>query len=74
MTVELELMGCISPQEKMGGAKLMASLMGSEDEILANISGGLIEARAILSSVSSTDPSVELRQICSKLLACITYP
>ncbi|GMN54780.1 hypothetical protein TIFTF001_023898 [Ficus carica] len=63
-----------SEKEKMGGAKLMASLMGSEDEILASISGGLIEARAILSSVSLTDPSVELRQICSKLLACITYP
>lgn len=58
----------------MAGAKMMASLMGSEDEILARISGGLIEARAVLSSVSMTDPSMELRQICSKLLACITYP
>lgn len=63
-----------SEKEKMAGAKMMASLMGSEDEILARISGGLIEARAVLSSVSMTDPSMELRQICSKLLACITYP
>ncbi|PON91698.1 Coatomer beta subunit [Trema orientale] len=63
-----------SEKEKMAGAKLMASLMGSEDEILESISGGLVEARLVLSRISSTDPSMELRQICSKLLACITYP
>ncbi|PON49241.1 Coatomer beta subunit [Parasponia andersonii] len=63
-----------SEKEKMAGAKLMASLMGSEDEILESISGGLVKARSVLSCISSTDPSMELRQICSKLLACITYP
>ncbi|XP_062117653.1 uncharacterized protein LOC133831397 isoform X2 [Humulus lupulus] len=63
-----------SEKEKMAGAKLMASLMGSDDEILESISGGLVEARSVLSSISLTDPSMELRQICSKLLACITYP
>ena len=61
-------------QEKMAGAKLMASLMGSEDKVLESISGGIVEARSVLSRISLTDPSMELRQICSKLLACITYP
>ena len=60
-------------QEKLAGAKLMASLMGSEDEIVATISGGLVEARSVLSTISLTNPSMELRQICSKLLACVTY-
>ncbi|KAL5540486.1 hypothetical protein UlMin_043080 [Ulmus minor] len=62
-----------SEKEKMAGAKLMASLMGSDDAILESISGGLVEARSVLSNISLTDPSVELRQICTKLLACITY-
>lgn len=55
----------------MAGAKLLGSLMASDDAILETISGGLVEARSILSSISSTDPSVELRQVCGKLLACL---
>lgn len=58
-------------QERMAGAKLLGSLMASDDAILETISGGLVEARSILSSISSTDPSVELRQVCGKLLACL---
>ncbi|XP_061373685.1 uncharacterized protein LOC133316013 isoform X2 [Gastrolobium bilobum] len=61
-----------SEKERMAGAKLIASLMASEDVILENISGGLLEARSVLSTVSSSDPSVELQQICRKLLACIS--
>lgn len=61
-------------QERMAGAKLIASLMASEDVILENISGGLLEARSVLSTVSSSDPSLELRQLCLKLLACISSP
>lgn len=58
----------------MAGAKLIASLMASEDVILENISVGLLEARTVLSTVSSSDPSLELRQLCRKLLACISSP
>lgn len=58
----------------MAGAKLMASLMASEEMVLDTISVGLIEARSVLSNVSLKDPSMELRQICQKLLACVTYP
>jgi predicted TIM-barrel enzyme len=61
-------------QERMAGAKLIASLMASEDVILENISVGLLEARSVLSTVSSSDPSLELQQLCRKLLACISSP
>ncbi|KAJ4979551.1 hypothetical protein NE237_010331 [Protea cynaroides] len=63
-----------SVKERMAGAKLIASLMASEDAIVESISGGLLEARSVLSSISSSDPSLELRQVCSKLLACISSP
>ncbi|TXG70455.1 hypothetical protein EZV62_005390 [Acer yangbiense] len=61
-----------SEKERMASAKLMASLMGSEDSILESISGDLLEARYVLSSITSTDPSLDLRQVCEKLLACLT--
>lgn len=63
-----------SEKEKMAGAKLMASLMASEDPILECISEGLLEARSLLSVMSSTDPSPDLRQLCKKLLVCLTSP
>ncbi|XP_043692010.1 uncharacterized protein LOC122642563 isoform X2 [Telopea speciosissima] len=63
-----------SMKERMASAKLMASLMASEDVIVESISGGLLEARSVLSSISSSDPSLELRQVCWKLLTCITSP
>ena len=50
----------------------MASLMASEDVVLERISGGLIEARSVLSKASLSDPSQDVREVCDKLLACIT--
>ncbi|XP_024012800.1 uncharacterized protein LOC18019860 isoform X2 [Eutrema salsugineum] len=61
-----------SEKEKLAGAKLMASLMASEDVILESISEGLLEARSVLSKASSSDPSQDVREVCAKLLACIT--
>ncbi|KAJ7972236.1 putative ARM repeat superfamily protein [Quillaja saponaria] len=61
-----------SEKERMAGAKLMASLMASEDAILESISGELLEARSVLSTISLVDPSFELRKMCKKLLLCIT--
>ncbi|KAK9141899.1 hypothetical protein Syun_011299 [Stephania yunnanensis] len=63
-----------SDKEKMASAKLMASLMASDSAVVESISGGLLEARLILSTVSGTDPSAELRLICKELLACMTSP
>lgn len=63
-----------SDKERIAGAKLIASLMASEDVILENISVGLLEARSILSTISSSDPSLELQQLCRQLLACISSP
>lgn len=61
-----------SEKEKLAGAKLMASLMASEDVILERISEGLMEARSVLSKASLSDPSQDVREVCDKLLACIT--
>ncbi|CAL0310061.1 unnamed protein product [Lupinus luteus] len=72
LKVSLKALRKDSEKERMAGAKLIASLMGSEDVIVANISGGLLKARSVLSAISSSDPSPELQQICTKLLACIS--
>lgn len=56
----------------MGGAKLVMCLMASEEEVVKRISGGLLEARALLENISTTDPSPELRQMCGQLLVCLT--
>ncbi|GMP97323.1 hypothetical protein CsSME_00045624 [Camellia sinensis var. sinensis] len=61
-----------SEKEKMAGAKLMASLMASEEAIVNSIAGGLLEAITVLSSLSSSDPSPDVRQVSEKLLACLT--
>ncbi|KAF8102152.1 hypothetical protein N665_0201s0435 [Sinapis alba] len=61
-----------SEKEKLAGAKLMASLMASEDVILERISEGLLEARSVLSKAALSDPSQDVREVCDKLLACIT--
>lgn len=56
----------------MAAAKLVASLMASEDAILVSISGGLVEARSVLSTLSRTDPSKDVRETCQKLVMCIS--
>ncbi|XP_038720849.1 uncharacterized protein LOC120013189 isoform X2 [Tripterygium wilfordii] len=63
-----------SEKERMAGAKLIASLMASEDAILVNISGELLEARSILSDVCARDSSLDLQEVCRKLMACISFP
>lgn len=62
-----------SEKERMAGVKLMASLMASEDAIVENISEGLLEARLVLLSMYMADPSLEVQQMCQKLLACFTH-
>ncbi|KAL6987105.1 hypothetical protein U1Q18_012862 [Sarracenia purpurea var. burkii] len=63
-----------SEKEKLAGAKLMASLMASEEKVVESIAGGLLEARTLLSGISSSDPSHKVRQVCKQLLACLTSP
>ncbi|XWS56252.1 hypothetical protein CRYUN_Cryun09bG0070000 [Craigia yunnanensis] len=72
LKLSLKFLGKGLEKERMAGAKLMASLMGSEDSILESISGGLLEASSVLSDISLTDPSFDIQQICKKLLACLT--
>ncbi|KVI11344.1 Armadillo-like helical [Cynara cardunculus var. scolymus] len=61
-------------QERMGGAKLLASLLASEEAVVQSISEGLLEARTLLSTISLTDSSSTVRQLCTQLLACMTSP
>lgn len=61
-------------KEQVAGAKLMASLMASEDEVVENLSSGLLKAKSVLASVSSATSSPELQNLCVKLLSCITSP
>ncbi|CAA6662885.1 unnamed protein product [Spirodela intermedia] len=64
-----------SEKEKIAAAKLLVALMASEDGIVERISTGLIEAKSTLASISMADSSSrELRQLCEKLLACLTSP
>ncbi|KAL3533818.1 hypothetical protein ACH5RR_007339 [Cinchona calisaya] len=58
-----------SEKVRLGGARLLASLMASDEAIVHSISGGLLEARTVLRSISASDCSVEVRQLCQKLLA-----
>ncbi|KAH1123046.1 hypothetical protein J1N35_006206 [Gossypium stocksii] len=72
LKLSLKFLGKISEQERMAAAKLMASLMASEDPILESISHGLVEARSVLSDIALNDPSFEIQQLCKKLATCIT--
>ncbi|XP_031251733.1 uncharacterized protein LOC116109645 isoform X2 [Pistacia vera] len=72
LKLSLKFIGKGSEQERMAGAKLMTCLMAGDDEMLESISEVLVDARSELSSLSSTDPSLNhLRQLCEKLLACM---
>lgn len=74
LNLSLKFLSRGSEKERMASAKLIASLMASEDVIVKSISGGLLEARSVLSRVSFSDSSLELQQICQQLLACVTSP
>ncbi|KAM7263746.1 hypothetical protein ACFE04_001429 [Oxalis oulophora] len=67
--LSLKFLGEDSEKERIAGAKLMASLMASEDEILKCISSKLLEAQSVLLRVSSSDLSPNLREMCQQLLA-----
>ncbi|KAL1312396.1 hypothetical protein HN51_039011 [Arachis hypogaea] len=74
LKVSLQSLRRESEKERVAGAKLLASLMASEDLILESISSGLLEARFVLSSISSSDPSPQLQQLCRQLLSFIISP
>ncbi|TYH89199.1 hypothetical protein ES332_D01G241700v1 [Gossypium tomentosum] len=72
LKLSLKFLGKRSEQERMAAAKLMASLMTSEDPILESISHGLVEARSVLSDIALNDPSFDIQQLCKKLATCVT--
>lgn len=60
-------------QERKTGAKILASLMASEEEVLGTITGGLLEATSLLQMLSSSDPSMEVQHMCHNLLSCLMF-
>ncbi|XP_024965628.1 uncharacterized protein LOC112505833 isoform X1 [Cynara cardunculus var. scolymus] len=74
LKASLEFLKHGSEMERMGGAKLLASLLASEEAVVQSISEGLLEARTLLSTISLTDSSSTVRQLCTQLLACMTSP
>ncbi|XP_044468283.1 uncharacterized protein LOC123197869 isoform X1 [Mangifera indica] len=72
LKLSLKFIGKGSEQEKMAGVKLMTCLLAGDDEMLETLSEVLVDARSELSSLSSTDPSLNhLRKLSEKLLACM---
>ncbi|XP_006349558.1 uncharacterized protein [Solanum tuberosum] len=61
-----------SEKERIAGAKLLASLMASEEAVLQKISGGLVEARTLLQDICSSDLPLDVRKMCQRLLVCLT--
>ncbi|GAB4851595.1 hypothetical protein Ancab_030997 [Ancistrocladus abbreviatus] len=72
LKLSLKSLGEGSEKEKIASAKLMASLMASEDAVVQNISEGLLDARSVLSNICMSGESLELRQLCEKLRVCLT--
>ncbi|XP_076905850.1 uncharacterized protein LOC143561739 isoform X2 [Bidens hawaiensis] len=72
LKVSFEALKRGAEMERMGGAKLLASLMASEEPIVQSVSEGLLEAKTLLLSMSQSDSSPSVRQLCSQLLACMT--
>ncbi|KAK6945314.1 hypothetical protein RJ641_026416, partial [Dillenia turbinata] len=72
LTISLSFLEKGSDQERMAAAKLLASLMASEDVVVKSISGGLLGVRSLLSSICSKDTSAELQQVCRTLLECVS--
>ncbi|KAL6505989.1 hypothetical protein OROHE_022708 [Orobanche hederae] len=69
--IALESLRKGSPKEKIAGAKLLACLMASEENVVESISTGLLEARSLLQDLSSADPMPDVRLMCQQLLVCL---
>ena len=59
-------------QERLGAARLLASLLTSADDVITEVSPFLSEALAVLEGISRMDSSVDMRIFCEKLVECMT--
>ncbi|KAH9296478.1 hypothetical protein KI387_040066, partial [Taxus chinensis] len=55
-------------EERIVGAKLMASLMASDEVVVKEIAPNLMDAKVVLRNISFMDTSMEVRSLCEKLL------
>ncbi|BBN09380.1 hypothetical protein MPTK1_4g19310 [Marchantia polymorpha subsp. ruderalis] len=75
MTISIGAVQCRGLlEERMGGAKLLASLLASEEVMVRELATHLLDAQVALSSISRIDSSPELRMLCEKLLSCLSVP
>ncbi|KAG6556390.1 hypothetical protein Mapa_002333 [Marchantia paleacea] len=75
MTLSLAAVQSRGPlEERMGGAKLLASLLASEEVMVRELAPHLLDAQVALSSISRIDSSPDLRMLCQKLLSCLSVP
>ncbi|CAM6127208.1 unnamed protein product [Calypogeia fissa] len=61
-------------EERIAGAKLLASLLASDEALVKEMAPRLMDAQIALSSISAMDSSPELRLICENLLSCLSTP
>eukprot|EP01018_Ginkgo_biloba_P032849 Gb_14493 [translate_table: standard] len=61
-------------EERIAGAKLMASLLASEESIVNSIAPSLMDAKTVLTNIAFMDTSSELRSLSEKLLQCMSIP
>lgn len=70
------LMGVIlcwnAQQERTAGAKVLASLLASEESVLKEIAPYVEDACRAVATVANMDSSPQLRSLCEQLLACMT--
>ncbi|KAL3689061.1 hypothetical protein R1sor_015370 [Riccia sorocarpa] len=61
-------------EERMGGVKLLASLLASEEVLVRELAPHFLDLRVALSSIAAIDSSPEMRTFCEKLLSCLSVP
>ncbi|CAM6037629.1 unnamed protein product [Sphagnum compactum] len=66
------IQGYHPPEERMGSAKLLASLLAADEEIVKEIAPNLVNAQMAIAAVANMDASSELRALCEQLLSCMT--
>ncbi|KAL2631187.1 hypothetical protein R1flu_015873 [Riccia fluitans] len=75
MRLSLQALNSRAPfEERMGGVKLLASLLASEDVLVRELAPHFLDLKVALSSISAIDTSYEMRAFCEKLLSCLSVP
>eukprot|EP00897_Mesotaenium_endlicherianum_P000848 jgi/Mesen1/10764/ME000091S10306 len=66
------LKGSGKPEERMGGAKLLAALLASDGATVAELAPFLVAARRAVVQLGRVDESEDVRAVCAQLASCLT--